>query len=178
MLQMGFGLHILERTLVAIIAVVFGVVALIKISRSRGLVKGRWLAIVGLTLGCVYLPFASLLLVQDHMLRKSNRARCLSNMKFIGIAIAMYADEHDGYIPRTFDDLRRYRPNLDEILICPSVKNPKGPSYQILLAGKKWNTPEIIDAVVMTEPMSNHRGLGHNQLFGDGHCSWSNLPDH
>jgi hypothetical protein len=98
-------------------------------------------------------------------------------MKQIGLAIAMYADEHDGNIPRTFDDLRRYSPNLEKILVCPSAKDSKFPSYQILLGGKKWNTSETIDAIVMTEPMSNHGGSGHTQLYGDGHCSWSNLPD-
>jgi len=146
-----------------------------KISVSA--ITKRALIITGLMLGGGILLLFVLLLVRERIEGKSPRADCLSNMKQIGMAIAMYADEHDGYIPRAFDDLRRYRPNLDEILICPSVKNPKGPSYQILLGGKKWNTPETIDAVVMTEPMSNHRGAGHNQLYGDGHCSWSNQPD-
>jgi prepilin-type processing-associated H-X9-DG protein len=137
----------------------------------------KWaLTIIGLALAGVILLPAVLLSVQDWVIaHNSKRAECLSNMKRIGIAIAMYADSHDGLIPRTFDDLRPYATNLDKLLICPSAKGRSHPSYQILLGGKKWNGSETIDAIVMTEPMSNHHGSGHNQLYGDGHVAWSNV---
>jgi prepilin-type processing-associated H-X9-DG protein len=168
---MGWALDILEKTIVAIIAVVFGVVAFVETSRSRGRIKGRWLAVIGLLLSCAYLSVAALLLVQDRMLNKSARADCASNMKRIGLAISMYADEHDGTIPKTFDDLRPYAPNLDKLLICPSAKDTSRPSYQILLGGKKWNSPGTIDAIVVTEPLGIHP-MGHNALYGDGHVEW------
>ena len=137
----------------------------------------KWvLTIIGLILGGVILLPAILLSVQERIItHNSKRAECLSNMKQIGLAIAMYAGEHNGNIPRTFDDIRQYRPNLDKILVCPSTKDSRVPSYQILLGGKKWDSPETIDAIVMTEPMSNHHGAGHNQLYSDGHVAWSNI---
>jgi hypothetical protein len=96
-------------------------------------------------------------------------------MKQIGVAIDVYAKEHDGNIPRTFDDLRPYTTNLDKLLICPSAKDRSRPSYQIVLGGKKWNGDETIDTVVVTEPLSNHR-FGRWALYGDGHVSWVNEP--
>ncbi|HVM62305.1 MAG TPA: hypothetical protein VMV72_15710 [Verrucomicrobiae bacterium] len=172
LLQMGWALYVFEKTIVAIISVAFGVVALVETTRSRGRIKGRWLAVVGLLLGCAYLSIAALLLENDRVLYKSaRRAICASNMRQIGLAIVAYAGYHDGTIPKTFDDLRPYAPNLDKLLICPSAKDTSRPSYQIVLGGKKWNTPETADAIVVTEPLGIHP-MGHNALYGDGHVEW------
>ncbi|HTS19699.1 MAG TPA: hypothetical protein VMP11_19140 [Verrucomicrobiae bacterium] len=92
-------------------------------------------------------------------------------MKQIGLAIVVYAGYHDETIPKTFDDLRAYNPNLDKLLVCPSAKDTSHPSYQIVLGGKKWNTPETVDAIIMTERTGIHR-TGHNALYGDGHVEW------
>ena len=171
---MGWALYVLEKTIVAIIAFVFGVVAFVETSRSRGRIKGRWLAVIGLLLSYAYLSIAALLLAQDRMLLKSPRAVCLSNMKVIGVAIAMYADQRDQTIPKTFEDLQPYAPDLGKFLICPASKDTRRSSYQILLGGKKWNGPGTVDTVVMTEPLSNHHGVGRNALYGDGHVGWQN----
>jgi prepilin-type processing-associated H-X9-DG protein len=173
LLQPGWAVDILEKTIVAIIGVIFGAVAVVECGRSRSRIKGRWFAIIGLFLSCAYLSIAALLLENDRVLYKSaNRAICASNMKQIGLAIVVYAGYHDETIPKAFDDLRPYAPNLGKLLICPSARDTSRPSYQILLGGKKWNSSETMDAVVMTEVPSNHRGLGHNALYGDGHVEW------
>ena len=170
---MGWAVHLFEKMIVAIIAAVLGAFAFVETTRSRGRIKGRWLSLVGLLVSCAYLSIAALLLENDRVLYKSaRRAICASNVKQIGLAIAMYGGQHEGTIPKAFDDLRLYASNLDTLLICPSANDAHRPSYRILLGGKKWNSPETIDAVVMTEIPANHRGLGHNVLYGDGHVEW------
>jgi prepilin-type processing-associated H-X9-DG protein len=95
----------------------------------------------------------------------------MSYLRQIGLAIDLYADEHGGKIPRVFDDLHPYATHLDKLLICPSAKDTNHPSYQILLGGRQWKSAETTNAIVVTEPLSNH-GSGRNALYGDGHVAW------
>jgi hypothetical protein len=72
---------------------------------------------------------------------RAGRMNCMSNLKQIGLAITMYANEHDEKIPGKFDDLRPYSVALDKLLICPSAEDTRRPSYQILLGGKTGIIP-------------------------------------
>ena len=101
----------------------------------------------------------------------ARRVRCLTNMKAVSLAIAMYAEENDGKIPLNLQSARKYCTS-DRILICPSSRDRKTTNYQILLGGKKWKSPETMDAIVMSEPLANHHG-GRNALYGDGHVEFS-----
>ncbi|MGA2139262.1 MAG: DUF4190 domain-containing protein [Verrucomicrobiia bacterium] len=161
----------------AILALILGIVALSQINKSGGSVTGQGKAIAGLVLGGVGLTLIPVIIMAALLLPALNsareharRAQCMSNMKAFGFAIAMYADEHDGKIPRNFDEARKFYVS-DKILICPSAKDTNTPSYQILLGGKKWGSPETADVIVMTESLSNHR-LGRNALYGDGHVNF------
>lgn len=67
----------------------------------------------------------------------AQRAECSSNLRQIGTAIHLYANDHDGRLPGTthelnvnFDrawvfTLKEYLGNVDEVRICPA--DPKGP---------------------------------------------------
>ena len=106
--------------------------------------------------------------------RMGHKVRCASQLHQIGLAISLYADEHSGKIPQTFDDLHPYASDLDKLLICPSAKDTSTPNYQILAGGQKWSSLETTNVIVVTEPISNH-GDGRNALYGDGHMMW--LPN-
>ncbi|HXI85743.1 MAG TPA: DUF1559 domain-containing protein [Verrucomicrobiae bacterium] len=170
---LGVSVGIIISMTAVPLALAFGIIALNKIRRSYGRIKGRGLAIAGLFTGGVsLLLWATMILPQAKGPREyQRRVQCLNNMKQIGSAIDFYAKEHDGSIPRTFDDLRPYATNLDELLICPSAKDRLHPSYQIVLGGKKWDTEETMDTAIVTEPFSNHR-FGRWILYGDGHVAW------
>jgi prepilin-type processing-associated H-X9-DG protein len=171
---LGFGLAVIPRSIAAATGVGYGIVALIQTRKSKG--AGGLLASFGLVLNCMYLAIAILFSAMMQIKENSPRADCASNMKRIALAIDMYAAAHDGMIPRSFEDLRSYTPNLDKLLICPSAKDTRHPSYQVILGGAKWNSPETTGAVVVTENPSNHGGSGHNVLYGDGHVQWELLP--
>lgn len=171
---LGFAMGVVGMLL----AFVFGIIALNKISKSSGRITGRRQAIGGLIIGGIsYLLYLAWILLPAiaGAREKDHRAQCLNNMQQIGLAIGLYADSHDGNIPRQFDDLRPYAPNLDKLLICPSAKDKSHPSYQIVLGGEKWerwNTNDnAIDAIVVAESTNDHRG-GYDALYNDGHVSW------
>ena len=137
----------------SILAITFGVLALNKIKESNGGMKGKGRAIAGFVLERRYL--------------------CMNNLKAIGVAVALYAEEHDGTIPRKFEDLHQYNTS-DKVYVCPSARVTTGPSYEIVLGGKKLSTSEAISSIVVTEPLANHR-VGCNALYGDGHVEYKGL---
>jgi len=162
-----------------ILAVIFGIMGLTEIRQSGGNMTGRGEAISGIVLGILSLVAVPLLLLWTlHMKNYAPNMVCGSNLRQIGVAVAVYADEHEGRIPRKLEDLRQYLPNLDKVLICPQAKDTSHPSYQIVLGGDKWNSGESSNAIVVTESSANHHG-GRNVLYGDGHVEWVSIstPD-
>ena len=92
----------------------------------------------------------------------------------IGTALALYEENHEGMIPRRFEDLRAYLgENSTGILVCPSAKDGSVPSYEILLGGKNTKT-EAPTEIVVVESALNHR-FGRNALYVDGHVQFN--PD-
>lgn len=65
---------------------------------------------------------------------KGRQAACLSNLRQIGVALRLYADDHDGWLPTTTHgantnaswifQLGGYLAHVDRVRICPS--DPKG----------------------------------------------------
>ncbi len=84
------------------LAFVFGIIALNRISKSNGRIAGRGQAIAGLIIGAIsFLLYLAMILPAIAGAREmDHRAQCLNNMKQIGLAISLYADAHDGNIPR------------------------------------------------------------------------------
>ena len=160
----------------AILAIVFGVLALNKINKSGGRITGQGQAIAGIVLGGVgfiMIPImaAMLLPALAAAREKARTVACMSNLKQIGMAISLYSAEHEGVIPKDFNNLRPYASDLDRLLICPSTKDRSTPSYRILLGGQKWNDQGIWKEIAVTELATNHR-FGYNALYGDGHVEF------
>jgi prepilin-type processing-associated H-X9-DG protein len=184
------GVTCLLPVLGAILAVVFGIVALNKIRKSNGRSKGRGQAIAGIVLGgfgLIMIPImiAMFLRPLDSVRHGARRVNCRQNLEHIGAAISLYANEHDGKIPEKFEDLQPYV-SL-KVFICPETKDTNHPSYQILLAGKKWNSPESIGSIVVVDSLANHpvehnilfwrkNSFGRNALYGDGHVEFKMEP--
>lgn len=118
----------------------------------------------------------------------ANRIKCQSNLRQIGQALQMYANDNGGKLPDDFPTLPANEDLSPAVFVCPStsevpatgpttqavvqaMKQPGTVSY--LYLGKGLTSGDLIpDVVLAYEPMSNHDGAGMNVLFGDGHVEW------
>jgi hypothetical protein len=158
-----------------IASLALGIIALNQIRKSGGRIKGRALAIVGLVAGGVSLLFIGYLYLHplDAAGPKVREGQCLSNVKAIGLGCAMYADSHDGRLPRSFDDLKHLITS-DKVFICPSAKDQIHYSYAFTGATNIWYASP--DIVILREIEPNHYG-NRVVLFDDGHAELrSDIP--
>jgi hypothetical protein len=166
------GLVCLLPIISPILALIFGIIALGQISRSCGSIKGQGRAIAGLVLGgvglLVIIPafLAALLLPALNQARfKARQAACVNNVKQIGLGCAMYADEHNGTLPRKIDDLKPYITSTN-IFVCPQARDMSRYSYAFVGVTNKWE--EDPNLVILREIEPNHHGK-RTVLFDDGH---------
>jgi prepilin-type N-terminal cleavage/methylation domain-containing protein/prepilin-type processing-associated H-X9-DG protein len=89
---------------------------------------------------------------------KARQAKCSSNLRQIGLAMTMYADDHNGWLPETTHGnptnrswiftLRNYVGNVDAIRICPA--DPKGQARMTNFASSylmnEYTSADQIDA--------------------------------
>ena len=105
---------------------------------------------------------------------QARQVACKSNLKQIGLAIAMFANDHDANYPDKLEDLFDQYLMAKQVLHCPSTGKPKaGPgmecSYRYVGKLPRGTDPGVI--VVYDKP-GNHRRTGRNALFCDGHVQW------
>ncbi len=131
---------------------------------------------------------------RGHGRESANRVKCGSNMRQIGQAILLYANENKGVYPPTLDLLISEEELESRVLTCPTSdddpapgattqqvrqnfrSNPKYCSYIYLGAGFT-QTSASASHVVVHERMQNHKNAGMNVLYGDGSVTWLNLPE-
>lgn len=168
--------------------------------------KGRVIAL-GAALAAWIVVGLTFNLLEDWKLRiraESKRANCLSNLKQIGLAIALYAEEYQGRCPMdsanpTLLGSMQLLSNVltsSYILHCPSDFRPSvheeidwrkvtllNISYSYVPNLIWQSTPDSAlasDRIYSTSAGSmwptsgNHRGKGGNILFNDGHVAWNN----
>jgi prepilin-type processing-associated H-X9-DG protein len=192
-------LSIFTLFLTALPAIIFGIVGLVKIEKSRGQLKGKGLAIAGIAVPIVMLPFVAMLmaimmpaLAQARF--QAQRIVCANNLKQLGLATIMYANDNNSKYPTSdkwCDLIEQYHKN-DKLYVCPSAEqgkcnyaiNKNLPEYStlskraselVLLFESKpgWNRsggPELLTT-------ENHRGEGCNVVFCDGHVEFVKTED-
>jgi prepilin-type processing-associated H-X9-DG protein len=104
---------------------------------------------------------ALLLPVMANAKTKGKTASCLSNLRQIGIAMQMYADDHDGYLPTTTHGaptnaswiylLADYVGDVDRIRVC--LGDPKGEA-RLAYRGTSYLMNEYT-AVDLVDPFGN-----------------------
>ncbi|HEX3357256.1 MAG TPA: H-X9-DG-CTERM domain-containing protein [Tepidisphaeraceae bacterium] len=117
-----------------------------------------------------------------------NPGKCPSNLRQIGQAILLYANDHHGAYPDSVSTILLEEEVTSQLFICPTSNDTPatGPTTQAVAAnltagghlsyiylGRGWTvamTPA--NAIVAYEPLSNHGGDGMNVLFGDGHVEF------
>ena len=138
-------------------------------------------------LGAAVLCVAILLpIIRKRALEGCNRVPCASNLRQIGQAVFLYAEDHNGLCPAKLDDLITATDLSPTVFVCPDSHDrpadPKRPlaaqfaqpghcSYRYLTPGVRLADLSD-DAPMATEDPANHDNEGANVLFGDGHVEW------
>lgn len=126
----------------------------------------------------------------------ANRIKCASNLRQIGQAIALYAQDNGGQYPPSLAVLLAHEDITSDVMVCPSSNderslaadsaravdeltaaetNASGHKHCLsyVYAGRGLNVKTMPPtAVVAYEPLNNHGGDGTEVLFGDGHVEW------
>ncbi len=101
-------------------------------------------------------------------------AVCKSNLKQIGLAIAMYSVDFNEQYPKSLDELFDQYITIKKIFVCPSDSHPftigKGLKCSYVYVGR-LPTPTDPGVAICWDKRGNHRG-GRNVLFYDGHVQW------
>jgi len=129
----------------ALIGMILGIVATMRISKSNGRLKGKGLAISGICISAVmfivFLGIAAGLLLPALAKAKDKKQNsdCVSNVKQVGLAIRLYADENEGKCPQAADWCDAITPNLagKHVFQCPQRSGNQGAfAFNAKLAGK------------------------------------------
>jgi len=178
--------------MIAAAGIILGVAALVKIHKSRGSLKGRILAALGIFV-CIAGQIAGLYLaglVFFHARQVLWRDICGGNLRALATLMADYANEHGSLYPpadKWCDTLVRQANIAPRQLNCSVNKDgrcsyainpncePNSPPDMVLLFETKggWNQfggPEILTT-------DNHDGKGCNVLFNDGRVRFVKTKD-
>jgi prepilin-type processing-associated H-X9-DG protein len=117
----------------------------------------------------------------------ANRMKCASNLRQIGLACLMYANDHGGKFPDDFKTVLLNEDITSEIFVCPASNDERAmgntpeatagelekPGHCSYIYFGKGLTNTAGDAtVIAVEPLENHDGVGINVLYADGHVEW------
>jgi hypothetical protein len=122
------GLGLPSCGLTALVGLILGIVALVKINRSQGAIGGSGLAIAGIcvsgTLLLVGLPIQAALLLPAVARAKSKAqsVKCVSNLRQVGVSGLRWAEQHGGRLPPDFQSMTNELAT-PIILLCPR-RNP------------------------------------------------------
>jgi len=119
---------------------------------------------------------------------------CSGHLKKIGWALSMYADAHQGHLPpedgaKGLDYLLRENflnaTNDVAVFLCPydQIRHKAGvgeplteDSVSYVYKGSLWQPGSPANAVpICWDKIENHRSIGLNVLFKDGHVEWVRL---
>jgi prepilin-type processing-associated H-X9-DG protein len=176
-----------------IIAIILGIIGIRK-TRDPA-VGGKGLAIAGIAVGgtsmvlsiCTASLMMSILIPSvNRASETANRIKCASNMRQIGQALLLYANDNHGQYPPNLEDLLPAGNVTSNVFICPSSNDTpaSGSTPQALAAAlsagghesyiyiPNLNSSASADTIVLYEPLSDHSGDGMNVLFGDGHVEF------
>ena len=183
--------------LTAIPAIICGIVALVKIEKSNGRLKGKGLAITGIAAPAALLPLALLMGILMPALGRvrglAQEIACGANIRVLGRAMMIYANDNDGNYPtasKWCDLLTEYSDTEysdyvnEKKFQCQAAS--EGPcNYAMNKNIEKLGEDIPPDIVLLFESppgwnqsggpelltTENHQGDGCNIFFGDGHVS-------
>jgi hypothetical protein len=117
----------------ALVGLVLGIVSLVKINRSGGRLSGQGLAIAGICVSGFMLlcsiPFmaAMSLPALARAKQKAQTINCVNNLKQLGLAVKLYAADHNDLLPAaaTWCDTIQTNVGSPKVFQCPSEPGPR-----------------------------------------------------
>jgi hypothetical protein len=168
-------LGILTLGLTAILGLIFGIVSLVKIGKSRGRLGGQGLAIAGT---CVSGVMMLLIFVQMGLLlpalaaarERARRTKCVSNVKQITYGLMLYSGDNNEGFPASLDELLPDYIADPSLFECPSCP---GGGYVLVKGLKAFDRP---DCVLVYDEAGNHGRAGRVVSCIGGQVQWMSEP--
>ena len=122
----------------------------------------------------------------------ANRVKCGSNMRQMGQAILLYANENRGKYPPDLGTLIKTQDVTAEVFMCPSAHDPTQPlaamnldekakwvneNSDYVYVGKGMTSAANAETIVLYEKPDAHGGQGMNMLYADGHVEFWQMRD-
>ncbi len=131
--------------LTAVVGLVLGIVALVKINKSQGRLAGKGIAIAGIATSGAFLLmlplFAAMLLpALAKAKEKAQAINCVNNVKQLSLAVRLYAMDSNDKFPSATNwcDLILTNVGSATVFVCPLGSNPRcGYAYNSKLDGLK-----------------------------------------
>ena len=181
----------------AIPAFICGIVGIFKIEKSAGQLKGKGLAIAGIALPVILLPFilfmagmtATLIPALGKVRAQARRLVCGTNMSALGKAMLIYANDYDEKYPDTSQwcDLLIEHADVPKLIFrCKGA--PEGPCNYAINPNAKPSSHPYMVLLFETYPGWNQAGgpeilttenhyEGCNVLFVDSHVEFVRTED-
>lgn len=130
----------------AVVGLILGIVALVKINRSGGRLSGQGLAIAGICVSAFMLLFsipmmaAMMLPALSQAKQKAQAINCVNNLKQLGLAVRIYANDHNDQLPpaATWCDAIQGSVGSPKVFQCPSEPGRRcAYAFNAKLDGKK-----------------------------------------
>jgi hypothetical protein len=120
-------LGIVTCGVMALIGLILGIVALVKVKNSRGALKGNGIALAGVIVSGIFLLmlpiFAAMLLpALAKAKQKARTINCVSNVKQLGLAMRIYAGDNHNHYPAGTNWCDAIQPEVGTLKVfhCPA----------------------------------------------------------
>lgn len=167
---------------VGIVGLILGIIALLRARRSPQEHGGKGMAIAGICTGAVGSLMIPLLMLSIMMpafgraQQLSKRAVCGANVRGIGLAIKIYANDNDEQHPPDLATLIRAGAITTNQLQCPSANatlaDVQKDSEFCYIYIKGQNESDDPNNVLLYDRPGNHGKQGASVMFHDGHAEF------
>ncbi|HUU84686.1 MAG TPA: DUF4190 domain-containing protein [Phycisphaerae bacterium] len=168
---------VLIGPLLGLVALILGIVALVRVNKRPVEYGGKGMAIAGICCGAasflLVLPLAlSITLPSLSRARElAKRAVCAAQLQAIGQSCQIYAGNNAGWFPPDLQRLIDMGHVTPAALQCPSESNPSELVFDyVYVPGLQATVP--VDWILAYEDPANHNGEGGNVLYVDTHIEF------